>query len=207
MVAIYVNGVAQDVHLRPKNLGELLDRLETGTGRTRRVVTAVRLRGVVLPTFRDPSSRARRLTDTAPLDIETSTVASLLHDSAREASQSLGPLRNAVGRVAWRLRGSDVPAGRRDLSGITSALQNLAMVTAMLATTHDALAPGRRDFDALVLRLCRIVDAIISKQAAQDWIAVGEILERDLAPTLDEWASTLDALGDEDAWVPVSEVA
>jgi hypothetical protein len=184
---ISVNGRVREAASAPENWGDLLNLLEIGEGGGRQVVTAVRFGGVAVPTFREPITLARNLDAVGRIDIETATVDELLHESARAAFDSIAPLRAATARIALRLREGHELAAVRDLPGLTTSVQTLTTLTAALARARACVEPHRRDFDALVVRLCRLVDAVIARQVSADWNAVADLLERELAPTLDAW--------------------
>jgi hypothetical protein len=188
MLHITVNGASRQGESRPENWGELLESLERGDGLSRQIVTAVRFGGVAVPTFREPSELSRGLHEAERIEIETSTLDELLHESAQSAYDSIAPLRKAVGRIAARLRAGHSRTALRDLPALTGSLQTLTNVTAMLASATDRVGPHRRDFDGLVARLCGIVDAVTGNQARQDWPAVADVLDAELAPTLTAWS-------------------
>ena len=176
----------------PQNWGQLLDLLENGDGLHRRVVTAVRFDGVAVPTFRTPNALARTLRDTGPIEVETTTVGALLRESAQAAKESIAPLCRAIGRIAGGLRSPDRSAATRDLPQLTRSLRTLTLVTAMLANADESAGAHRHDFDLLVKRMCTVVDHIIEQQAGERWLAVADVLESELAPALDDWASLLE---------------
>jgi hypothetical protein len=187
VLQISVNGTARDSWSAPENWGELLHLLENGEGRGRRVVTAVRFGGVAAPTFREPSTLARELHALEPIDIQISSVDELLHESAQSAFDSIAPLRSATARIASRLHAGHETAAVRDLQGLTTSIQTLTTITAGLGDAMSCPEPHRRDFDALVLRLCRLVDNIIVLQVRADWNGIAELLDRELTPTLEAW--------------------
>jgi hypothetical protein len=189
VLQINVNGMAQPRPAGPENWGELLNLLERGDGAGRQVVTAVRFGGVAVPTFREPGALARGLRELGPIDVVTATVDDLLRESAQAAYDSIGPLGRAVRRIATKLRAGHERAATRDLPELTSALQTLTTVTAVLVSAPCAAAPHKADLDSLVVRLCRLVDGIIEHQVAADWRAVADLLDQDVAPTLDAWTS------------------
>lgn len=189
MLQINVNGASRDGRSRPENWGELLDLLEQGDGLSRQIVTAVRFGGVDVPTFREATELARELQDVDRIDIQTTTLSELLHESAQAAYDSIVPLRKAVARLAAKLRAGQSRAAVRDLPVLTGSIQTLTNVTAMLGAARERVGSHRSDFDALVLRLCSVIDAIIQRQARQEWAAVAEILDVELSPTLTAWAS------------------
>ena len=191
MPHISVDGSAQPALSGPENWGELLDWLERGEGQVRRVVTAVRFEGVAVPTFREANALSRGLGDLGTIEVVTSTVDDLLRESAQAAYDSVAPLGRAVRRIAVKLRAGHEMAARRDLPALTAAVQSLTTVTSGLGHSAPCVEPHRADVDALVLRLCRLVDAITASQVQSEWRAVADILERDLAPTLDAWASVI----------------
>jgi hypothetical protein len=184
---ISVNGRAREAASAPENWGDLLNLLEIGEGGGRQVVTAVRFGGVAVPTFREPITLARNLDAVGRIDVETATVDDLLHESAHAAFRSIAPLRAATARIAMRLREGHELAAVRDLPGLTTSVQTLTTLTAALARAKACVEPHRRDFDGLVVRLCRLVDGVIARQVTADWTAVADLLERELAPTLDAW--------------------
>ena len=169
----------------------MLGLIEQGDGLSRQVVTAVRFGGVAVPTFREPSELARELQDVDRIDVETASLSELMHESAQAAYDSIAPLRKAVSRIAGRLRAGNSRAAVRDLPALTGSVQTLTNVTAMLAAARDSIGSHRADFDALVVRLCGVIDAIIERQAKQEWRAVADILDVELAPTLAAWSSVV----------------
>jgi hypothetical protein len=189
VLQINVNGASREGRSRPENWGELLDLLERGDGLARQIVTAVRFGGVAVPTFREPSELARELQDVDRIDIETTMLSELVHESAQAAYDSIAPLRKAVSRIAGRLRAGQSRAAVRDLPALTGSIQTLTNVTSMLAAARESVGSHRSDFDALVSRLCGVIDAIIERQARQEWPAVADVLEIELTPTLAAWSS------------------
>jgi len=191
LLQINVNGASREGRSRPENWGELLDLIEQGDGLSRQIVTAVRFGGVALPTFREPSELARELQDVDRIDVETASLSELMHESAQAAYDSIAPLRKAVTRIAGRLRAGNSRTAVRDLPALTGSVQTLTNVTAMLAAARESLGSHRADFDALVARLCSVIDAIIERQAKQEWPAVADILDVELTPTLAAWSSVV----------------
>ncbi len=187
MLQIHVNGLAHSDPSRPKNWGQLLNLLEGGEGLSRQIVTAVRFAGVAVPTFREPGALERLLDDLGEIDVETATVDELLHESAQAAFDSVGPLRRASLRIATRLRAGDEMARLRELPDLTSSVQTLTTVTAVLAKARACTEPHRTDLDSLVARFCSLVDTVTSLRSGEDWPAVAGLLERELAPTLEAW--------------------
>jgi hypothetical protein len=61
----------------------------------------------------------------------------------------------------------------------------------MLAAAREGVGSHRTDLDALVSRLCTVVDAIVDRQARQEWPGVADVLDVELAPTLAAWASVV----------------
>jgi hypothetical protein len=188
VLQINVNGLAHSDPSGPKNWGQLLDLLERGDGPSRQIVTAVRFAGVAVPTFREPGSLGRPLDGIGPIDIETATVDELLHESAQAAFDSIGPLRRAAVRIAGRLRAGDEMAQLRELPQLTTSIQTLTTVTAVLSKARACGEPHRSDLEALVVRFCTLVDTVTNGRGRQEWSLVADLLERDLAPTLDAWA-------------------
>lgn len=187
MLQISVNGLPRDLGSSPENWGDLLNSLENGDSTERQVVTAVRFGGVAVPTFREANTLSRSLRELGPIDIRTATVDDLLHESAQAAYDSIAPLKNAAQRIALRLRSGHELAAARDLPELTSSIQTLTTLTAALARAKVCVEPHRADFDSLVLRFCRLVDGIITRQVRGDWKAVADQIDLELIPTLDAW--------------------
>lgn len=193
MGGIMVNGRRRAGRARPENWGQLLTTLERGAGSERRIVTAVRFDGVDVPSFRDASSLSRPLEGLASIDVTTSTPRALLHESARSAYDAIAPLNRASIRIAAGLRQGDRQTAGRDLHGLMEALRTLATLTAMLVT-QELLSASRADFDTLVARLCATLDRAIDLHSRSDWDAVADVLEKELAPSFDQWALVLSAV-------------
>jgi hypothetical protein len=187
VLRISVNGLTQQASSGPENWGELLNLLESDRNGVRQIVTAVRFGGVAVPTFREPIMMARELREVGPIDIETSSVDYLLHVSARAAYDSIVPLKTAAARIAARLRSSDAPAVARDIPRLITSVQTLTTLTAALGRARSCTEPHRSDFDALVLRLCGLVEALIALEVTADWNGVATQLDAELVPTLDAW--------------------
>jgi hypothetical protein len=184
---INVNGLARSAASASQNWGQLLDLLESGDGQARQLVTAVRFGGVAVPTFREPQALTRELQSLGSIDVETATVDELLHESAHAAFDSIEPLRRAAIRTASRLRSGDEKAATRHLTDLTSSIQTLTTVTVVLSRARACGEPHRADLDGLVVRFCRIVDAMTNDRVNGAWQSLADALERELAPTLEAW--------------------
>jgi hypothetical protein len=191
VLQISVDGQTRSGPSGPQNWGELLDLIENGTDSGRRVVTAVRINGVAEPTFRAAHALTRGLADLGAIDVVTASRDDLLRESAQAACESLAPLARATRRLAERLRGGHEMTAARDLPALTMAVQTLTTITAGLGAAPRCRESHRSDCDALVLRLCWIVDAIVSHRVNADWRGVADVLDRELAPTLEAWASVI----------------
>ena len=200
MLSFIVNGKRCRSRLRLETWGELLDRLEKGEGMTRQVVTAARLGGVALPTFRDQATLSRRLADAGLIDVDTSTVGQLLHESARTACESIEPLLDAVGRIATLFRRHELETADREWSAVIGTLRMLTSITAMLVTAGGTPGACRMHLDAFVVRVCEVLDSILEHQTQRRWHALARVLDVQLAPALRQWSSilrTLDGQHDE----------
>jgi hypothetical protein len=191
VLEIAVNGETRLSQSGRKNWGQLLDMLETGEGSSRPIVTAVRFDGVAVPTFREPAMLGKTLGNVELIEVETSTFAQLLHESALAAYESVAPLKRAVRRIAGSFRGSDPDSGSHELPSLTAALQGLTVVTAMLTTARNTTTGDSGHFDALAGRLCEVLDDIVECQTNRDWQGIADILETSLTTALTEWASVL----------------
>jgi hypothetical protein len=189
VLQISVDGSSQSSVSGPENWGDLLNWLEQGEGPRRRIVTAVRFGGVAVPTFREARALSRELREIGPIDVVTSSADDLLRESAQAAYDGVLPLGRAVRRMAVKLRAGHELAAIRDLPSLTSAVQTLTTLTSALSEASLCVEPHKTDFDALVIRFCRIVDTTIAAQVESNWRGVADVLERELAPTLDAWAS------------------
>ena len=194
MVSFIVNGKRHRSGLLPETWGELLDRLEKGESVTRQVVTAARLGGVAIPTFRDTVSLSRRIADVGRIEVEMSTVSELLHQSARTAHESIGQILDAVARIAVLWREHEIETADREWSAVVSSLRMLTRITAMLVVTGGTAAACRTHLDALIVRVCGLLDEVVECQAQRRWRGVARVLDVQLAPALHEWSSILQTL-------------
>jgi hypothetical protein len=185
-----VEAVQRSTAPGPENWGQLLDRLEYGDGPDQQVVTAVRFNGVDEPTFREPSTRARNLRALGSIEVETTTVDALLHESARAAHDSIVPLHRAIVRIASSIRRRGAPPVPTDLRDLLLSFQTLADVTTGVARAREN-ADLARELDGLAERFYGIVRAVAARQGTGDCQAVADVLDGELAASLDEWSSML----------------
>lgn len=198
MPSIIVNGKRHGGRLRLETWGDLLDRLERGEGMTRQVVTAARFSGVGVPTFRQVETLSRRIGDLGSIEVETATVSDLLHESARTAYTSIETILAVVARIARLLRQHELEAADREWSSVVGSLRMLTRITAMLVDGRGAGA-CRMHLDALVVRVCGLLDTIVERQTQKQWHAVARVLDAQLAPALQDWSSILQTLDGHDA--------
>ncbi len=187
MLQFWLDGSTQAADSPHERWRELLDSLEHGEGPARRVVTAVRFAGVDEPSFREPVVLDRPLGGLGVIDVETCTVDELFLRSARAAYASIAPLKSAAVRIGDGLMAGAGATATRDLPALVRSVQTLATITAGLAGAHACAEPHRSDLDALVLRICRVVDGVVTSQASARWAVVADVLDRELVPTLDAW--------------------
>src|SRR5262245_14005483 len=92
-----------------------------------------------------------------PIDVKTASPGGWLRESGRAASASVGRRRRASIRIAGRLRCGDAMASRRELPQLTTSVQTLTTLTAVLSKAKECIEPHRSDLEALVARFCAIV--------------------------------------------------
>ena len=214
MLSSRAGGNTRQRLLSQKNRAERLDRPEWGDGSHQPLVTAVRFGGVDAPTFRDPS----KLTSTRDVDVpprtqaddclgdlsdlgdlvgpstvDQSSIAALLHESAQAAYEGAERLLDATVRIAASFRRCELDAAARDFSALLAALRTLTHVTALVVTAGGTTV-SRNRLDALVNRLCAILDAIAEHQTERRWYAIADLLDGDVASALDQWSTILAAL-------------
>jgi hypothetical protein len=178
--------------------GELLETLDDGLGAARRVVTAVRFEGVDQPSYRADGVRARTLAGLTRVEVETAATGEILHDSILMGRESVAVLAASAVEVADRFRGVDFVEAQARLAELVEAIRHLTVLTAAVAEVGrfdlNALACGRLSAADTVGQVGAGLQILLASQQAQDWVAVADCLEFDLAPAIDGWSTVFDAI-------------
>lgn len=197
MLTLTINGERRIDDRPVETWGELLQALETGDGPDRPIVTAVRFDGVDAPSFRTTQATHRILEAVSDIDIELSTAQALIASSVQTALEGLSPLADSARHVGRAFRGRDLSVAHRQLGELIAALRALATLTAAVADA-SGIAGGQWTSDggvAAVLESLRVsLEMLVAANQQQDWLAVADVLEYDIADALPGWATVLDAL-------------
>jgi hypothetical protein len=196
MLNLTVDGERRESDSTLKNWAQLLEFLEWSDRPPHRVVTAVRFGGVDEPTFRRSEVLAKRLRDTSSIEVETATADELLSVSAQTAYESLAPLAAAGRRVAGSFHQGELLGAHHDLADFVSGLRMLATLTGKLAAARGVAAERQFFTDGFYNQLCDAVRVLIEREQWEDWDAVSDVLEHDMATLLGRWSGILLALRD-----------
>jgi hypothetical protein len=169
----------------------LLAGIDATLNPARRIVTDVRFDGIDEAAFRDPVVLDRPLGDLAMVEVVSGTPAMLVERILAEAAASLDGLCRGAAQVGELARAHDSQMAARGLVELAEGLSALVGIVgaAALALEVDLgqLRCDDRPASVLLGELTRLIDQVISAQADGDWIAVADVLQYDLEPTLRGW--------------------
>ena len=198
MTRVVVNETDRPTEQQVKTWGDLLERLDGEVSGRGHIVTATRFDGVDIPTFRDQRALSQSLADVVCVEIDTGPLTELLQRSLSEASGALETLCVAVRRIGGEFRGPDPAGASRDLrplaESLTALVRMVDVASRALEINFDSMVVDDRSAAKLVLDTSECVGMVVSAQHAEDWIAVADGLEHDVAPALDRWRNFLVAL-------------
>lgn len=196
MAQCLVNDTPKSFEFSPETWGGLLETLDRDLVADRRVVTAVRFDGVDQPSFRSDELAAADLSRIARVDIEAEDAAALLSAAVDAAVDSLAGLVQGVRVTAMALR-SGAPDAQAQLVTLVSAIQSLVALTAAAATAAN-LSMGAAGADASVVTACGGLETalrtLVVHQAGEQWPALADALDADLAPAIARWNDVLEPI-------------
>jgi hypothetical protein len=200
MPRIVVNNVDQSPHVPVETWGDLLADLERGFEGSGEVVSAVRFDGIVENSFRDPTVAARSLADFVTVEIDAHTPRELVASTVADARGWIDALCFGARTVAEAFRANDLTAGNQGLVELGEALRALVGLVHAAARTLDArlelLPCGDTNAAVTMTDLMGHLDGLVDAQQSADWVAVADVLEYDLEPSIREWDGLLKALSD-----------
>ena len=185
-----VNGRTRGVPETLTTWGDLLLWLERHETGERPIVSAVRFRGVDEPSFRAPSIQALGLTAIAPIEVDLATARELVMSAATTVIDGLDPLSLAAQATADAFRRHDLGPAHHTLAEFVGTFRALAQLTSAIdglvtETLFDA------DARAFLARLEERFAELIEAAANEDWIAVADVLEYEIAEMVSDWAALL----------------
>ena len=198
MPRVLVNDEPQILGNAHETWGELLAWADGFSADRGLVVTAIRLDGVVEPTFREGGLSDRRLRAVAVIEIEALAPARLLSESLDEAISGVAGLRTHALAVARHFRDSRLAFANTGLAELTQGLGTLVtLADAVSAAMGIALERVTLDGRAAVSRIEELGQPLAELTEAQkqpDWVAMADILEFDLEPAISRLAPLFTAL-------------
>ncbi len=200
MVRCLVDNTPQSIDSGLKTWGELLRTVEADAAAGGRTVTGVRFDGVDQPTFRGAGIARAPLSALQDVEVETADPARLLQAALATACLSLPTLAAAAHHLAALFRDARIDDGRRQWTDFLATLRTLTELTRVAAaaagTDLDRLDCGDES-GADILGAAGVALGVVSRgHEAEDWSAVADALDHDLAPALLGWTAVLEALQD-----------
>lgn len=192
MLQIRVDGETFAGILGAETCGDVLVGVEPALTARLRIVTAIRINGVDEPAFREPASRARRLTGSDCVDLDTSSTRALAVDALADVVRLLPSLCAGATQLAGQLRTTDAQAPGA-LGQLAEGLTLLVTLVQAAETWADAAAIVKQPWlgnDVAAVAAC--IDALEQAQRDADWVSAADVLAYDLAPALDTWCTRLD---------------
>jgi hypothetical protein len=197
MPRIVVNGKEHGDGSAFRTWGDLLEFLDRDLSPKGEVVTEARLNGVEQPTFREPAVTRLALADIDLVEVEAARPSALAARSLGEAVVALSTLQDATRQIAHAFRGNDLASANQGLSGLADGLRMLAALVGAVSLglrmdVHDL--PDEQSVNSTIVDLGMHVEALITAQRNQDWVALADTLQYDVEPALEKWRPVLDSL-------------
>jgi hypothetical protein len=176
--------------------GELLSLVDAQLAAQDLIVTDVAFDGLDEPAFRENAVLARTLDGLASVEVQSGTPASLMERCMAEAIAATDALATAALRVAADFRARALLQARGGLVELAEGLGSLMAITGAagiaLHVDLERAVCGGRSIAAVVREMTGYVDAIVGAQQAGSWLAIAQVLERDVEPALRRWKLMLD---------------
>lgn len=198
MSEVLVNAQSIEPETGPKTWAELLAAVEARAAAQGEVVTAVRFGGVDQPSFRAPALADRALASLGRVEIDTMPRTRLLSLTLGTAGRSLPDVAAGACQAAGAFRRGDDAEGHRQLSALLATIRTLVELTlasaAAAGTDLADLSCGTESASALLGSAGVVLDSLAQHQRAEDWVALADGLEYDLAPAILQWGVVFEAM-------------
>lgn len=178
----------------PITVDALLSAVEPVLGQTGRIVTALRINDVDVPSFREPEALTQVLGDADTVDVATAPVALMATYALDDAMRYLPQLSASARAMAGDLRAANAAAARPAIGNLA---ENLALLAALVHTADMwARQAGLAATDWLgedVAAVERAVGSLETAAGAEEWASAATALEQDLPAALSAWLDRLTA--------------
>lgn len=178
--------------------GDLLAEVERGAGDGRQVVTAARFDGVDHPSFREPEPLRQPLSAYHGIAVETVDAGELLRETVAMARESLPVLAASVCEAGQAFRGQQIERGVRELPLLVDAVRTLLQLTDAAGRASgfalEEAENGEQGSGPALMRIAAALGRLSAAHEAEDWIAMADGLEFELAPALSGWRMVLDSI-------------
>ena len=178
--------------------GELLADLDGRLAQDRRIVTAARFDGVDQPSFRTSPVLDRPLASVSRIEVDAIESRVLLGETIDMARESLPVLATSARQCAQAFRTGHRPAAQQHLTTLIDAVRTLMALTDASASAArvDLRAVQKRltGQDDVFARMSLALDALVTRQVAEDWPALATTLEGEFAAAVTAWCRVLDAI-------------
>ena len=112
-----------------------------------------------------------------------------------DAGVAVGLLADKVSHLAGLFRAQDLKQANEGLSGLSSELKDFVVMIGVmqgpLSIDPGRLTVGGMTPDEQIARIGASLEAIVAAQRDSNWVAIADILARDLEPVLRGWKSVL----------------
>jgi hypothetical protein len=179
-----INGGAVSTDSGLKNWGELLEVLEHGEGKDRRVVTAVRFGGVEEPSFRDAHAMARTIGEPTSVEVEACTVGDLIESSAAVVREELATVHDCTIATARAFRGTDLAGANHQLVSLLETYRTLTTLTDSIVAARASAGDPAPDADEASAQVNAAFELLIDAQERNDWMDVADVLEHEVTRAL-----------------------
>jgi hypothetical protein len=119
----------------------------------------------------------------------------VVNDFLADAAAAVEEMADDVAAIAIDFRRDELTSAQDGLSRLTANLREFVVMVGVLRgpleIDADRLTVSGVSLGDQIARLSECLQSMIDAQASRDWLAIADLLERDLQPFLRGWPATL----------------
>jgi len=197
-VRIDGNEVSMDLS-RCGSLGSALEEIYRMVGGTGRIVGRVEIDGEELTNRAEKELAGRTLDGVAEISVSTGTAADLFRDGLQGALSLGGAIEKDIARAVESFRSGDTERGRFLYTACIEAMGTFFQLAGGILNgirggyfqvPEGASAGG----PAPSSETAELLERLLDHQKREDWIAMADVLEYEVAPNLETWVGFLGGL-------------
>ncbi|GAB4239461.1 MAG: hypothetical protein OHK0028_17320 [Deltaproteobacteria bacterium] len=202
-VRIDGNEVSMDLS-RCGSLGGALEEIYRKVAETGRVAGRVEIDGQELTNRAERELADRTLESVAEISLSTGTAAELLRSGLQGALSLADAIGKDIARTVESFRSGDAERGRSLYAACVEAMGTFfqmagGILNGIRGGYFEVSAGVTAGAEAPSAETAELLERLLDHQKREDWIAMADVLEFEVAPNLDTWVRFLGALAGDQA--------